>query len=182
MIGLLDQIKRKDKNAVTILYNNYGRKLYGFAVTKWNLDEDEAWDLVYQTLYKIMNVAGNYKFENEKKLAGFIFTVFVNNLRNHYQKKKSIGVETVELTEKHEHTLHNKDEKEAPVSKHMSCLELALKQLEDWKRILLLMRAQDYSYEEIAGYVSKPADQLKVYYMRLKKQVTGEVNECIDKK
>ncbi|MCE3226964.1 MAG: hypothetical protein K0S32_1515 [Bacteroidetes bacterium] len=182
MIGLLKEIKKKDKNAVTILYNNYGRKLYGFAVAKWNLDEDEAWELVYQTLYKIMNVAGDYKFETEKKFAGFIFTVFVNNLRNHYQKKKNSPVETIELTEKHERSLHQQEEIKGPVNKHMACLEIALKQLEDWKRILLLMRAQDFSYEEIAAYVSKPVDQMKVYYMRLKKQITGEVNECIDKK
>jgi len=43
------------------------------------------------------------------------------------------------------------------------------------------MRAQDYSYEDIAKYVSRPANQLKVYHMRFKKIVTEKTNECVNK-
>jgi predicted metalloprotease with PDZ domain len=53
--------------------------------------------------------------------------------------------------------------------------------LEDWQRIILLMRAQEYSYEDIANYVDKPVEQLKVYHMRLKKTVAEKTNDCINK-
>ncbi|MBC7862159.1 MAG: sigma-70 family RNA polymerase sigma factor [Bacteroidia bacterium] len=181
MIDLLKEIRKKDKNAVTVLYNRYGKKLYGYAVYKWNLDEDEAWDLIYQTLYKIIETIDRYKFEDENKFAGFIFTAFVNNLRNLYQKKKKQNTETVELNEKHGSFL-TEDESENEIvidSEQMKYLKAELEQLEEWKKILMLMRAQDYSYEEISKYVNKPAGQLKVYYMRIKKNLTEKINERI---
>ena len=182
MIELLREIRKKDKNAVTILYNRYGKKLYGFAVVKWNLSEDEAWELVYQTLYKIIEVADRYKFEDEKKFAGFIFTAFVNNLRNHYNKKKKSPFETVELNENYSASSGEEEftNKKPIDSIHMQYLQEELSHLEEWKKILLLMRAQNYSYEEIAQFVNKPAEQLKVYYMRFKKQLTNKINERIN--
>jgi RNA polymerase sigma factor (sigma-70 family) len=185
MIELLKEIRKKDKNAVTLLYNRYGQKLYGYAVKKWNLDEDEAWELVYKTLYKIMEVADRYKFEDEKKFAGFIFMSFVNNLRNYYNEKKKKQEETVELPAKIENyaaVSQPEEETQAPESEHMQQLQKVMAGLEDWQRILLLMRAQDFSYEEIAKYVHKPAGQLKVYYLRLKKHVTTKINERITNK
>jgi RNA polymerase sigma factor (sigma-70 family) len=181
MIELLREIRKKDKNAIMVLYNRYGIKLYGFAVTKWNLDEDEAWEIVYQTLYKIIEVVDRYKFEEEKKFAGFLFTVFVNNLRNYYNKKKKVPIETAELNDNYSEPVIEEGNNDTPVSSvHMNYLQDELQQLEEWKRILLLMRAQDFSYEEIAAFINKPADQLKVYYMRLKKQITEKINERIN--
>ena len=61
----------------------------------------------------------------------------------------------------------------------MNCLKKILEQFEDWKRILLLMKAQNFSYDEISKYVDKPSDQLKVYYMRAKGILTDKVNDCV---
>ena len=72
-----------------MLYNNYGKKLYGYAISKWNIDEDDAWELVYKTLYKIIEVADKYTFETESKFNGFIYQVFINNLRNKYNEQKN---------------------------------------------------------------------------------------------
>jgi len=177
MTELLAQIRKKDKAAVTILYQRYGKNLYGYAVSRWNLDEDEAWELVYKTLYKIMEVADRYVFEDEKKFGGFIFRTFVNNLRNHYHEKKSKHVEVVELQDKHGSPEERPEEEDKPLSKHMHLLQEELAQLEDWKKILLLMRAQNYSYEEIGKYVNKPPEQMKVYYGRLKKALMERINE-----
>jgi len=180
MIELLKEIRKKDKNAVTVLYNRYGKKLYGYAVSKWKLDEDEAWELVYKTIYKVLEVVDNYKYADENKFAGFIFTVFSNNLRNLYQKKKNNPVETVELTGNNEPVLNDEPDDKPINNIHMNYLQEELQQMEDWKKILLLMRAQDFSYDEIANYVNRPAEQLKVYYMRLKKQLTEKINERIN--
>ena len=67
MIDLLKEIRKKDKNAVSVLYTRYGKNLYGYAISKWKLNEDEAWDLIYKTLYKVLEVIDRYKFEEEKK-------------------------------------------------------------------------------------------------------------------
>ncbi len=181
MSELIAKIKKKDKNAIDLLYKQYGRKLYGYAVSKWNLGEDESWEIVYKTLYKVINVIDNYTFESEDKLAGFVFKIFINYLRNHYRDNKNKFPETIELDEA-SNQLTGKEEKEEDTKKSplMECLQKVLQSMEDWQRILLLMRAQDYSYEAIADYVNKPGDQLKVYYMRLKKIVTEKTNECVD--
>lgn len=183
MPDILSEIKNKNSDSITLLYNHYGKKLYGYGVTKWNLSEDEAWELIYKTLYKVIKVADAYTFENEDKFAGFVFKIFINYLRNHYRDNKDKHPETIELNESYSNQFTGKDEKEdspAKVSPQMDCLQKVLQSLEDWQRILLLMRAQDYAYEAIATYVNKPGDQLKVYYMRLKKIVTQKTNECVE--
>jgi len=148
-------------------------------VSKWNLAEDDSWEIVYKTLYKVKKVIDKYTFESEEKFSGFIFKIFINYLRNHYRDKKGKQVDTIELNDMHGKITEENEEKSVTQSKRMSCLQKALQQLLDWQRILLLMRAQDFSYEQIAAYVEKPSDQLKVYHMRLKKQVTENSNECL---
>ena len=183
MTELVKEIRKKDKKAITALYNSYGKKLYGFAVSKWNVDEDEAWDLIYKTLYKIIEVIDKYKFENESKFNGFIYQIFINNLRNHYNEKKKKQIETVELEEKHGSSMFEKKDsagEEQTNNPHMNCLKKILEQFEDWKRVLLLMKAQSFSYEEISKYIDKPAEQLKVYYMRAKQVLIEKVNECVN--
>lgn len=174
---------KKDKKAITALYNQYGKKLYGYAVSKWNVNEDDAWELVYKTLYKIIEVIDKYTFENESKFNGFIYQIFINNLRNNYNEKKNKYVETIVLEEKHGQYVSEKEETtEEPVSNnpYMNCLKKTLEQFEDWKRVLLLMRAQNFSYDEISKYVNKPSEQLKVYYLRAKQILTDKVNKCVN--
>jgi len=181
MTELVKEIRKKDKQAVTALYNSYGKRLYGFAISKWKLNEDEAWELIYKTLYKIIEVIDKYKFENESKFNGFIFQVFINNLRNYYNEKKRKNITTIELEEVHRNVKEEKQNTEhAPETIHMICLKKILEQFDDWKRILLLMKAQNFSYEEISAYVKRPANQLKVYYMRAKQTLTEKVNECVN--
>jgi DNA-directed RNA polymerase specialized sigma24 family protein len=100
MTDLVKEIRKKDKKAITALYNQYGKKLYGYAVSKWNVNEDDAWELVYKTLYKIIEVIDKYTFENESKFNGFIYQIFINNLRNNYNEKKNKYVETIVLERK----------------------------------------------------------------------------------
>lgn len=163
---------------MAVLYEHYGKKLYGYAVKRWQVTEDEAWDLVYKTLYKIIETIDRYTFSDESKLNGFVFRIFINNLRNHYNETKAKRIETVALEEKTgaEHA----DKKEEPNNSiYMRCLKKILEQLDDWKRILLLMKAQNYRYEEIATYVQRPAEQLKVYHLRAKDSLTKKVNDCV---
>jgi len=185
MFNIASKIRKKDKNAIAVLYNQYGKKLYGYAIVKWKLSEDEAWELVYKTFYKVIEVIGEYKFESENKFVGFLFKIFLNYIRNHYRDTKNKKLETVELTETHELLSVDKNEKQestAKLSPLLECLQKVLQSMEDWQRIILLMRAQNYTYEDIAKYVSKPVEQLKVYHQRLKKTATDKTNECINKR
>jgi len=184
MFDLVAQLKTDKEKAIALLYERYGKKLYGYSVSQWKIDEDAAWELVYKTLYKVISVIDKYKFDDENRFTGFLFQVFTNYLRNHYRDSKKKNLETVGLADKHEKLDYDRaeanagDEKQSPL---MDCLQKVLRALEDWQRIILLMRAQDYAYEDIAPYVNKPAQQLKVYHLRLKKTVTDRTNECVQK-
>lgn len=180
MNDLIKDIRKKDKKALTLLYNRYGKKFYGYAVSRWNVSEDDAWELIYKTLYKIIEVIDKYSFETEEKFNGFIFQVFINNLRNHYNAAKHKQIETIGLEEKHGSVEEKESDEPKTESPYMKCLKKAMEQLEDWKRILLLMKAQDFSYAEIAQYVNKPDEQLKVYYLRAKQVLTDKINQCLE--
>ncbi len=168
-------IKNKDKESIRVLYERYGKKLFGYARNKWKVGEDENWELVYKTLYRVIETHASYQFKGEAKFSAFVFTVFINYLRNFYRDKKNLPLEIIELDESF-------PEEENPVnetvaSPSMNFLVAELDQLEDWERILLLMRSQDVPYSEIAKYTGRPEDQLKVYYGRLKKKLAERVGE-----
>ncbi len=162
---------------ITELYNRYGKKLYAYAINNWHLGEDDAWDLIYKTLYKVIASYRDHSFENESKFASYVFKIFINYLRNHYRdhKKDSENMNTQVDTE----TLQNKAEP-APADNinnpKLHLLNEELDRMEDWQRMLLLMRSEGTPYAEIAKYIDKPEDQLKVYYQRLKEQISRKLN------
>ncbi len=175
---MLSNLDRND--LIAELYNRYGRKLYSYAARTWQLNEDEAWDLVYKTLYKVIDTYRKYTFESEEKFASFVFRVFINYLRNHYRDTKKHARESRDnsldidlLKDKGD------DMNEEGQSVKMKLLREELDGMEDWQRILLLMRSDGRPYSEIAAYVEKPEEQLKVYYQRLKKKLTDRINEQI---
>ena len=44
------------------------------------LNEDESWELVYDTLSQVIKTYKNYTFESEKNFKSFVFTIFCNKL------------------------------------------------------------------------------------------------------
>lgn len=167
-----------DRNEfITVVYNRYGKKLYSYAIRTWNVNEDVAWELIYKTLYKVIDSYTNYQFESEEKFASFIFRIFINYLRNHYRDTK--GEKVLEFNSMDDIDLSSKAnvEPETGVSKKMQILNEVLDKMEDWERMLLLMRSEGRAYSEIAQYIDKPENQLKVYYQRLKETLTKKLND-----
>jgi RNA polymerase sigma-70 factor (ECF subfamily) len=162
---------------ITTVYNRYGKRLYSYAVTHWNLNEDTAWNLIYKTIYKVADTIDNYQFESEEKFASFIFRILINYLRNHYRDSKKERV--VEFSAMEDVDLSAKIEEEdlVPENKNLKALNEVLDEMEDWERVLLLMRSQGQAYSEIANYLDKPENQLKVYYQRLKEKLAKKLNE-----
>jgi RNA polymerase sigma factor (sigma-70 family) len=169
-------IRNKDKESIRVLYERYGKKLFGYARNKWKVGEDDNWELIYKTLYRVIETHASYQFPDEAKFSAFVFTVFINYLRNFYRDKKNLPVEIIELDDSF--STAEISANELP-SASMNLLVAELDQLEDWERILLLMRSQDVPYSEIVKYIDKPEDQLKVYYGRLKKKLAERLGEKI---
>lgn len=150
-----------------------------YARNRWNLNEDDAWHLVYKTLYRVIKTHKKYKFENEDKFAAFVFRVFVNFLRNHYRDNKKLSDQFNLVYVDETILLNTKSPENKPETANIKMLALksVLETLEDWQRILLLMRSEGRPYSEIAQYIDKPEEQLKVYYQRLKKQISKSIHD-----
>jgi RNA polymerase sigma factor (sigma-70 family) len=168
-------LNKNKKQFITIIYERYGTKLYSYAIHTWKLDGDTSWDLIYKTLYKVTETSGEYEFASEEKFASFVFKVFINYLKNHHRdtkkQRESILITDLECHDKAQ------DDEEITESRKMTALNNVLDELEDWERMLLLMRSEGRPYGEIGTYVDKPENQLKVYYQRLKEKISKKLNE-----
>lgn len=177
-------LKHNKEEGIKLLFELYSKKLLVYASRTWNIEEDTAWDLIYKTIYKTAAVVHQYQFQNEQKFASFIFKIFINLIRDHLRQSKTAahGVREVELNEYIINNLRNDSPEKANPSHLLKVLEIELSKLEDWQRILLLLRSQDMPYSDIAKYVDKPEKQLKVYYARLKQQITESMQKVANKK
>lgn len=174
----LQNIITDKERFVKWLYERYAKKLLAYTRKTYLPNEDDAWSVVYKTLYKIAEVAAQHEFENEFKFTGFLFKTHINYLRNFLRDDKSFEAKHRETELLENHAVQEEPEQEqVPQSLHLKILQQELEKLEDWQRILLLMRGQDMPYHKIAEFVHKPEHHLKTYYARLKKQLHNSVNE-----
>jgi RNA polymerase sigma factor (sigma-70 family) len=177
-------LKHNKEEGIKLLFELYSKKLLVYALRTWNIEQDAAWDLIYKTIYKTADVIHQYKFQNEQKFASFIFKIFINQIRDHLRQSKTAahGVQEVELNEYIINNYRTDSEEKANPSYLLNQLEVELQKLEDWQRILLLLRSQNMPYSDIAKYVDKPEKQLKVYYARLKQQIAESMQKIVNKK
>jgi RNA polymerase sigma factor (sigma-70 family) len=161
------------------LYEKYAKKLLGYTLKNYLIGEDDAWNLVYKTIYRMAEIHDRYHFENEKKKIAFLFKTHINYLRNYYRDNKSFEHKNQEVKLREEMAAITNEDLQVPESRQLTCLQNQLDRLEEWERILLLMRGQEVPYSEIARFVNKPEKQLKVYYARLKKQLLEQMNDAL---
>ncbi|MBU0763259.1 MAG: sigma-70 family RNA polymerase sigma factor [Bacteroidetes bacterium] len=196
-------IGNNPREGARVLYERYGKKFFNYAVRTWHTGEDDAWDLIYDTLYKIIDNIGRYSFESERKFSSFIFVMFCNALTNMYRQKRRVK-ERLELVPFNEMLFDESGENpalraEREVQKRLysqamdeqytesvkenrllSLLCEALGEMEDWERILLIQRSHNTPYKSIAEFVDKPENQLKVYYQRTRSKLIGILNGKIN--
>ena len=163
-----------------LLFKAFGKQLFGYGNHQWKIPTDACWDLVYACLYKVEETLDKGDFENEEKFKAFVFRIFINRMKNYLrdEKVRTKGNKEVELEEE---KLNRKNEELEEEKEEIQVLNSILDELEDWQRILMLMRAQDYSYAEIAKYTKQSEKNLKVYYGRLKKRISKEMEVRIQK-
>ena len=170
----------KPDRFIALIYERYGRKLFSYGMHSWKLDEDASWELVYKTVFRVAEKTKAYTFDSEEKFAGFVFTVFMNFLRNRFRDTRKMRENMQEESlENHAFLIEGENENNDEPSWQRKLLDEELEKFDDWQRMLLLLRAQDIPYEQIARFIDKPADQLKVYYQRLKKQLLDRMNKRI---
>jgi RNA polymerase sigma factor (sigma-70 family) len=179
MEKILAILKDKEKG-ISWLFENYGKKLVGYGMNVYKISEDSAWDIAYKSIYRVQEVCFQYSFESEQKFGSFIFRVYINYLKNFLRDENTRTQNAVFIPlEESKRDFASSRSSGRPNSSNpmMNKLKDELDKMDDWQRILLLMRSQGVSYSEIANYVNKPEDQLKVYYARLKNTLTNKMQE-----
>jgi len=154
------------------LFKAFAKQLVGYGIKTWKVEEDLAWELCYQCLDKVVEKQHSLKFSSEKQLQAYVFKVYINCLKNHLRSQQGKPVQDDQAVDELADS-----KKEPKDSSDVECLKKLLDQLEGWQRILLLMRAQGFSYREISKYAGKTPQNLKVYYGRLKKELLEKLKE-----
>ncbi len=193
-LKILASIKQKEQSGIECLYTKYGAKLYGYAIINWNLTEDESWELVYKTLLKIVEVVDRYEFKSDRHFQNWIFKIFKNELLQYLRKlgsrtteKEFLSIESLNgelnICDSEWETIIDgirlMDDKsidellnnEKSVNPSIIALEKALDQMGDLDKQLLLLRAQGFNYEEIAGFMGLGSKNLKVKHLRAKQKL-----------
>ena len=181
---IFEIVRESPSAGIKLLYENYGKNLYSYGIKTWKLSEDECWEIVYKTIYKSAEKTSAYKFNSEPNYRSFIFTVFINFIKNYYKKRQiqkeqllQVDFEEIKVPIAAEEKYGSEEESQEHESAPMAFLKEELDKLEDWERILLLMRCQEIPYSEISKFVNKPAEQLKVYYQRLKNSMLKKLEQ-----
>jgi RNA polymerase sigma factor (sigma-70 family) len=174
--------------------------LYNYAIQSWHIDEDSAWDIIYIVLFKITERINEYSFKNENQFRNMLYSIFNNELINFYHKSKRIEErlkflsfdDSLSSSPVNENSNSINREVNETIFKSaleefwsnpqadnplLNCLNDLLDELEDWERILVNQRSMGFSYSEIATYIDKPENQLKVYFARLKSKIQTKLIE-----
>lgn len=173
----LDQFhKKNEKEQLELLFSRFGKALSSYGQNQWKINEDISWDLVYKTLYKVIETLPRYSFESEVRFRSFVFKIYINYLKNRIRDDQNKRDNKTEVELKEE-LLAEEVKGDTILNPKLNDLLILLDELEDWQRILLLMRSQGFSYVEIARYTDKEEKNLKVYYGRLKKNLEKKLTD-----
>jgi len=188
IIKLIDEKKPKGWEN---LFLQYGQKFFGYAVINWKFNEDEAWDIVYQTLETVILKINEYEIESQTHFDNLVFKIFTNYLRQYYRKKRKImmdfqlvSLREVEYSSPDEETITNEAtlpfneeffkeyyENEETENSKLRELENALNMLDTIEKDLLLLKANGFSYDQIAEMLKIENNQLKVRHFRAKQKL-----------
>jgi RNA polymerase sigma factor (sigma-70 family) len=199
---ILTLIDAKDKRALEQLYQQYGQKFYSYAIRKWQMDSELAWDVVYNTLDTLLLKLPDYQIESQGHFDNLIFKIFINFLRQAFRKnrKHQYDIEYVDFNEEEAIDTGESDDEPIVDSTHhfepidedffnrayetdgvenpkLNILKRALSEMDEMERNLLLLRAQNYSYDEIAEMLHIENKSLKVKYLRSKMKLKNIIEK-----
>ncbi|WP_316735826.1 RNA polymerase sigma factor [Pedobacter aquatilis] len=148
-----------NQNEFSLEVNKAGDKLYAHAL-KFTKDEDDAKDLVQDTLVKAIRFS--HKFESNTNLKSWLYVImrntFVNNYRN--KKRKEVIITTAEdIT--YNHLLKSATTNQSITSFALTDIGKALNSIPECYRVPFTQYFEGYKYEEIAESLDIPLGTVK---------------------
>ncbi|MCO5950525.1 RNA polymerase sigma factor [Mucilaginibacter flavidus] len=199
-IEVIERFKAGLKEGLTILYENYGKPLYQFSATNWGLDEDECYDILYKTLESVGKVIERYEFSSESHFKNWLFKIHKNNILQSVRSRKGKELLVFEFNdwvneiktyddeafdisgyEPFIETIkgENPHDDEGQNSQLFFAMQKALACISESEKELLLLRMNNYSYDEIAEMLAIQNKQLKVKFIRAKAKVQKKTLEIL---
>jgi RNA polymerase sigma factor (sigma-70 family) len=188
---IMQLIINQDPKGLEELYETYGKKFYTYCVHNWHLSEDESWEVIYKTLETLILKLSHYEFVSKQHFDNFLYKVLTNFLRQYFRKNRSHPEQEIEYVD-----LTDSEENSTEITKHINQLSFAdyyrsefidspellhlneaLDALDPREKDILLLRAQNYTYEEIADFLGIENNQLKVTHHRAKKKLIEKLIE-----
>jgi RNA polymerase sigma factor (sigma-70 family) len=199
-LEVISKFKTSLSEGLTALYERYGKYLYGYTLKNWQLDEDESYDILYKTMEAVGKVILRYEFSSDNHFSNWLFKIHKNNILQFVRAKKSREHIIISYNDwkQEANELENDtfliDEFEQVIEKIngvdpytdnsksnplMFAMQKALQSVSDLERDLLLLRMNNYSYDEIAVMLGIENNQLKVKFNRAKAKVQKKTLEIL---
>lgn len=191
---ILKRIEDGYNEGVEVLFSTYADSFYGYAVDRWNFSEDDAWDAVYQTLDKLLDRLPQCEFSTQGQFDAYVFTVFKSYLSKGYRRKSRLRqkMSIVSIDETTEGQVNHEslssigfdddfvrqylgDEKKP--DPRLDALRESIKELSEQDQQLLLLRVQNFTYDEIAEMLKIENNQLKVSHHRAKAKLVKQMEK-----
>lgn len=198
-LQVISKFKSDLRDGLALLYDFYGKSLYQYSVRNWELDEDEAYDILYKTLETVGKVIGRYEFSTEKHFSNWLFKIHKNNSLMFIRAKSSkeeIEFKTVDWQQEYQEANDENDaidfndnaiadqadelyEDVSSTNPLFNALEKALLTINETDRDIVLLRMNNYSYEEIANMLGIENNQLRVRFLRAKAKIEKKTMDII---
>lgn len=186
---ILNLISDDRNKGLEAIYQQYGRKWYNYAIKSWKMVEDDTWDVIYNTFSDVLSNINNYKIESQVHFDNILFKIFINNLKKSYNKQKlkdekinfvsfdDLDVEEDEENFEIEDSTFEDFLSEEIESKNLIKLQKSLNKLDSIERDLLLLKVQNFTYDEIAKLLNIENTHLKVSLFRAKQKLIKIYNQ-----
>ncbi len=178
----------------------YQHRLFEHLVGTFHIPREDAEELVSDVLLTVVQHISLFSFRNsDEDFARWVFTLLRNRARDFLRRQGRLGVKMEVFSEEvkgdddsarttREITdivirdfMEGEESGKEQQNRPLQLVVETLQSMETWERVLLRCRALNIPYEEIAPYVDKPAKQLKIYHLRVKRKFIQKLREEFEK-
>lgn len=177
----------------------YQHRLFSYLIEAFRITREDAEELVSDVLLSVVQRISLFAFRNsDDDFTRWIFTILRNRVRDFLRQQcrqrmvmeeysegdggDDAGPAGREIADIVIRDFMDGDEYGRETeSRPLQLVVETLQSMETWERVLLRCRALEIPYEEIAPYVDKPAKQLKIYHLRVKRRFLQKLREEFEK-
>jgi RNA polymerase sigma factor (sigma-70 family) len=197
---IVEELKAGDRSGCSHLLQMYQHRLFEHLIVTFAIPREDAEELVSDALLNVVQHISLFSFRHsDEDFARWVYTILRNRVRDflRHQSQRSLTQEifSEDTREGNENARIAREiagivtqdfiegEKEDGNEKNrpLQIVVDTLQSMETWERVLLRCRAIGIPYEEISPYVDKPAKQLRIYHMRIKKRFLKKLREEFEK-